>query len=373
MKKQLVGIGALILLLLSGCGNNVSSDTTYMDQESGIPQEGISDSEVLNDDQDNDAQTKIPVGDFTNALTEAQDKRIGQLTQDMKQYIGSWKCQELIMSMAIGQDSTRSLLGIDLLDANVEIFDDFTARVNGEDYDITDVMVTDQSWYYSGLAIVPQHTAGLIVEIFYQHNDKLFSAYFAENGLSFCSYAYGYYSAKRVDDLNGSEEAHKGEDVGSRVADMVRAFYLERYGEPNQQLTKMLGPYHGYECVVQENMVAYEGNHTLEISLEDGNIQVFFDEEALGTEQVQVFSSISLSYMQGPDLVYIPDPYLQELEIPDEDRKLLKAYREHYIIVLGSGEMPTILLVEKYDNKYFQNPSPITLYKEGIVYDFYNE
>lgn len=311
-----------------------------------------------------DLQTIIQVEAFTDALMEAQENRLIELTENMQQYIGSWQCEELILKMAIGQDSTRSLLGIDLLGVNIEILEDFTARINGEDYDVSDVKVTDQSWYSTKYAIVPQHADGLIIEIYYKHNEKFFSAYFAENGLSFCSYAYGYYSAKRLDDSSGPNDEVTEGAAGSQVADMVREAYLHRFGEGDQQLSQMLGTYYGYECVIHDNFVAHEGEHSLDIRMEGDKLQMFLDEEALVTEQVHVFSSKSRRDVE--------DPFLQELEISVEDKGLLKTYQEHYIIVLGSKESPVVLLVKKHDQEDFQSPPAITAYRKGTVYDFYD-
>lgn len=368
----LIPLVLVTMLLLFGCGNEgmimeegtATPDVTISNQESDLLTESPLYPDSTYSVQDDDTQV-ISQQDFTDALMDAQEKRINGLLVNMQQYIGRWECEELIQSMAIGQDSTRSQLGIDLLGANIEISEDFTARIDDEVYDIVDIMVTDQQWYSAGLRVVPQHIEGLVIEIYYQHKEKAFSAYFAENGLSFCSYAYGYYSAKRVDDLGGPNEVEPENVLGSQVADMVRTEYLERYGEVNQQLSQMIGTYYGYECVVQENFIAHDGNHSLDIFMEDDKILLFLDKESIMAEQVQVFSSRSRS-----DII---DSYLQDLEIMVKDNRLMKLYQEHYLLVLGSKVAPTIIIIRKYDQEIYPDPPAIRVYIEGIVYDFYTE
>lgn len=300
----------------------------------------------------------ILADDFTTALTEAQERRIDELVANMQQYIGVWKCEQLVQPMVIGQDSTRSQLGIDLLGVNIEILDDFTARVDGEAYDIFLIEIGDDAWYMDGIRSSPQYAKGSIVEICYHKEAKSFSVYFAENGLSFCSYAYGYYSAQRVD----NRENNDIELSANSILGMVKEAYCKRFGEVEQQLDQLYRSWHGYECVREEDIIKNVGDHTLDIHVNDEEIELLFDGESLAIEQPQVISASA-----WPE---ITEHFLMNLGIPLQDCELLRLYRENYIIVLNQQDIPVVVVIPKPEQEVISRVPATRLYLGGRVYHF---
>lgn len=303
-------------------------------------------------------QTTILAKDFTTALAEAQERRIDELVTNMQQYIGTWKCEELLQPIVIGQDSTRSQLGIDLLGANIEILEDFTARVDGEAYDIFRIQIGDETWYMDGMRASPQYAKGSIVEIYYHNETKNFSAYFAENGLSFCSYAYGYYSAQRVDNKKHDDK----ELLENSILDMVKEAYCQRFGEVEQQLDQLYRSWHGYECVREENIIRNVGDHTLEIHVNDEEIELLFDGKSLAIEQLMIISASA-----WPD---ITEPVLSDLGMSLRDCELLSLYQENYIIILNQQDVPVVVAMPKPEQYVISRVPETRLYMGGRVYYF---
>lgn len=295
--------------------------------------------------------------EIERAFELAQENRIQEVAASLSKSIGKWSVKELILPMAIGQDSTRSQLGMELSQTDIEIFKDFSVQLGEERYTVHDIAIRDYEWYLDRLRQGPYFAEGLIVELYYvNEEDKRFSICLAENEMYLFSYACGFYNVvSQVTDPNVMPEELEG-----NVLDMLKEAYRKRYGDIESQLESMCGTWIGEKYSFSDELVKLVGKYDMELQYRNEKFVIVFEGEIIETKLVEVFSTGS----------YTEEQCIELLEVPSQIQSYLKLYSEGYILHLKQKENDIFVAVSKGDLELEEQERKMKILINGELYNF---
>lgn len=328
MKKVFYIVSFIFIMILVGCGmyqNQIEKESTISTQ----------------------AIQKL----FYNA----QEDRINELAESMEQYIGCFECGELVRPMAIGQDSTRNQLGIDLTDTFIEICSDFSVQINNQKYEIENIAAGDVAWYLDAFRIAPNFMEGQIIEVFYKNGSDRFSICFAENGIYPLSYAYGFYDVKNL---------KKNEKMSERnISQDIRKAYQQQYGTVEEQIALICGVWNGKKILTEGIHRKLVGEYEFEIRVDkNSGYIVLLNEDPIEfqVENVECCGEFS----EGE--------FLRANGVFEEDVQYMSTRRESFAIALKEEKEQVIILLPQYDF-LGENGGTMDIYYKGDVYFFTND
>lgn len=282
--------------------------------------------------------------DFSNA----QNHRIDELAELLEQSIGRWKCEELIVPMAIGQDSTRNQLGIELQGMTLEISEDYTVTLEDEAFVIQDVIVRDYGWYLEKLRQGPYFAQGLIVEVVMIADEKSFSVCIAENTTFLLSYAYGCYSMS----AEGERNTRK---LSNSVVSLLEDAYTYRYGISQQHESSLFGDWNVKKNVYsKDGHLMLDGNYTMEIrNVGDSRIHINCDDISIDVSIDEVVSIGEYTEEQYWEIQGLSDMFM---------------YEECYAIKMNTGSQQVFLVITKPDSQKTDTRVKLKLCIDGEVW-----
>lgn len=293
------------------------------------------------------------------ALDIAQDERIQELATILSECIGEWSVQELILPMAIGQDSTRGQLGMELSLVDIEIFNNYSVKLEEEIYTVHDISIKDYEWYLDRFRQGPHFAEGLIVELEYVNieEDKRFSICIAENEMYLLSYAYGFYTVVRQDEKTSVSIG----EIEKSILDKLSNAYIKRYGDTECYLKNICGVWEGKKYSFADEWVKVEDDYELELQYKNEmQLLIVFEEKEIEAELQKVYSTGS----------YTEERYFELLDIPQEIRPYLRLYSEEYFIHLKQNEEDIYIVLSKGDSQQRDYEKKMEIYIEGELYSF---
>lgn len=296
---------------------------------------------------------------FDEALKNAQEERTYEIMESLSNSIGTWSVTELSLPMTIGQDSTREQLGIELSQADLEIFKDYSVQLGQEIYMINDIAIKDYEWYLDKFRQGPYFAEGLIVELEYVNaeEDKKFSICIAENEMYLFSYAYGFYSVVRKDKESNVSIGEIEESVFDRLSNA----YIKRYGDIESQLDSMCGVWEGKKYSFTDDLAKLEGTYGMEMKWEnEAKLVIDFEGKELETKLLEVFSTGS----------YTEEAYCELLNVPSQVRPYLRQYSEGYILHLKQDEKDIYIALSKVDLEQKKIEKKMEIFIEEELYSF---
>ena len=283
---------------------------------------------------------------------DAYNLRIEELLSNVSSYVGDWECAELILPMAIGQDSTRDLLGIDLEGQSISINEDLTVTIGEEVFVIADIAIRDYGWYLSNFRSGPHFAEGIVAEVFYENGDKHFSICYAENGMWLFSYAFGFYEVKAKElynvDLTASEE----------LVTLFGDAYRARFAAGSFVADNVCEEWVGRKYQFYDDVTTLEGNYSLTLSSKGTEWNLIFEGESMDCSPDRVI--VTNYYMQ--------EKHLQDIGIPSEIIEKLTIYEEAYVCILQQDQQEILLVLPMTDKESVSEEYEINLFLDGEIY-----